>query len=689
MAVFERNSGHTSTCKIVGDESLTEFEKLRMLSELVNKVDEKHQKRNDLLNDLEAKITSSNNVQLYYNYLEEHYIFLRNRVHQIIEHLDINEVDCEQEILTVISNYRKGNDKVFCENLILLLDEKHSKYFTLKPGTYRIKLCKSIFYLKVAEALKSGELHLKHSYKYRSIEQYLITKKQWDTEKQSLIKKAGLLHFSDVMAVLEKLEKKLDRQFERSNENISQEKNPYVKIINNQKVIVHTPGVDKPEMEPVADLFQSHGFTSIGHILADIEQVCNFSKELQHRNIKYTKNQPALEFFLAGIIGLGCNIGVHKMGYISKGINSNTLSNTVKWYFSEDNLRKANDKIVNFTRKLPIHDLFRHHKDEERQTSSDGQRYTMSVESLNASRSFKYKGKDKGVTVYGFVDESISTFYSTVITTAEREATYVLDGLIHNQQFGEDEKEWLHHTDTHGQSEVMFAAANLLGISLAPRIKNLKSKHLYAFQKPKVYKEKGYKLIPIQSINTEVIIQQWDNILRLIATIRLKETTASSIFQRLSSYAKQHPLYLAIKEMGKVFKSLYILKYYDELELRQITEKQLNKIERSHQFAHAIFFDNNREITQALKQDQDIAVCCRVIIQNTIVFWNCIRLSEILLKEKNEEEKRKIVQMIQNGTACTWRHINLQGIYEFDHINMSNFKTNIIQDILDMNIVTE
>jgi hypothetical protein len=54
------------------------------------------------------------------------------------------------------------------------------------------------------------------------------------------------------------------------------------------------------------------------------------------------------------------------------------------------------------------------------------------------------------------------------------------------------------------------------------------------------------------------VIQQWDEILRLIATIKLKEVTASDLFRRLNSYSKQHALYQALKAFGRVSKSLFI-----------------------------------------------------------------------------------------------------------------------------------
>ena len=64
----------------------------------------------------------------------------------------------------------------------------------------------------------------------------------------------------------------------------------------------------------------------------------------------------------------------------------------------------------------------------ETHTASDGTRFRIRVDSLNASYSYKYFGKDKGVSVYSFIDESHRLFYSTVINASEREAAYVIDG---------------------------------------------------------------------------------------------------------------------------------------------------------------------------------------------------------------------------------------------------------------------
>ena len=80
----------------------------------------------------------------------------------------------------------------------------------------------------------------------------------------------------------------------------------------------------------------------------------------------------------------------------------------------------------------------------------------------------------------------------------------------------------------------------------------------------------------------------WDEILRLVVTIKLKKTTASDIFRRLNSYSKQNSLYTALKAFGRIVKSLFVLRYIDDVELRMAIEALLNKIELANRFTRAV-----------------------------------------------------------------------------------------------------
>ncbi len=119
--------------------------------------------------------------------------------------------------------------------------------------------------------------------------------------------------------------------------------------------------------------------------------------------------------------------------------------------------------------------------------------------------------------------------------------------------------------------------------------------------------------------------------MRFVATLKPKRTTASQLFKRLNSYSKQNPLYKALKAFWKIIKTLFMLTYIDCLDLRQAIEKQLNKGESSNKFSKAVSFGNNHEFLQGEKSEQEIADSCRRLIKNSIVCWNYLYLSHVLM----------------------------------------------------------
>ncbi len=249
------------------------------------------------------------------------------------------------------------------------------------------------------------------------------------------------------------------------------------------------------------------------------------------------------------------------------------------------------------------------------------------------------------------------------MSSSEREAAYVIDGL-NNMNVPKID---IHSTDTHGYTELIFSEMHFLGISFAPRIKNIGNQKIYTFTTKKSYQKLGYKILPSRPIRQKLIEEYWEDILRFMVTIRLNMISASQLFKRLSSYAKDNPLYKAIKEFGRIVKSLFVLTYFDDVKLRQRIEKQLNCIELSNKFSKAIFYANNGEFKQADPDEQNIVVSCKVLIQNSIVLWNYLYLSQLLINCADKNERAEMISLIKEGSVLTWSHINLHGEFDFRH----------------------
>ena len=138
----------------------------------------------------------------------------------------------------------------------------------------------------------------------------------------------------------------------------------------------------------------------------------------------------------------------------------------------------------------------------------------------------------------------------------------------------------------------------------------------------------------------------------------------------MNSYSKQHPLYKALKEFGKIPKTLFILKYVDDPEFRQSIEKQLNKVEGSHKLSRAISLGNDHGFLQGEKEDQEIAEGCRRIIKNSLICWNYLYLSLKINEENDEERKSELIDSTRKGSIMRWGHFNLHGEYDFSDEKM-------------------
>ena len=603
----------------------------------------------------------------YYNVVERESLKLQNRVSDIVKELNFDETTSDKKLMAAIKYYKK-KDGILKNNAPLSHLKKEEKKMVFEDsGRLRISLYKALLFQKIIHTIKSGALTLIESYKYRAFDDYLIPKELWEDKKGDFLEKTGLNDFVSFETVKEKISKELNNQFEITNKNIINGKNKYAKIARNNKWTVSTPPKEKNIPNDLPILFPVNKFISVYEILSTIDKYTNFTNSFIHWKIKNDRKKPGDKILYAGIIGYGCNVGIRKIAKISKNINSNELENTLNWYYSIDNLDNANNNILELIGRIKIMELFKNDADIIH-TSSDGQKYIIAVDSLNSNFSFKYFGKGKGVSVYSFIDGSHRLFYSTVISSSEREASYVIDGLLCNDVVESD----MHSTDTHGYSEIIFGLTHFIGVTFAPRIKNFKDQNLYGFENKSHYVAKGYKIIPVRKINTKIIEKYWDDILRFMATIKARKTKASQLLKRLSSYSRYHPLYRAIKEFGKIIKSIFLLKYFDEVELRQAIEKQLNKLESSNKLAKAVFYGNNQEFQYATKEEQCIAEGCKRLIENAIICWNYLYLARSIYLTESENEKNKIIQAIKLKSVIVWRHINLHGEYDFSDEKLLN-----------------
>ena len=87
-------------------------------------------------------------------------------------------------------------------------------------------------------------------------------------------------------------------------------------------------------------------------------------------------------------------------------------------------------------------------------------------------------------------------------------------------------------------------------------------------------------------------------------------------------------------------------------------------------------FDNNGEFQKSMSEELEIITACQVILQNAIVLWNYLYLSQLLV-DADEEEKQLLLDGIRSGSVLTWRHINFLGAFDFTGLSANDSRVDL------------
>lgn len=536
-----------------------------------------------------------------------------------------------------------------------------------------------LIYRLLRHRLEAGDVFCRESIRFRSFEDDLIDDEKWQ-QKDKLLADAGLTTFHQpIHEHLAELRQQLERRLTEVNQRIASGENEHVHkkrgrygrwTLSNTR---DTESINHTFFDALRPI-------DIGSVLHYANQHCSFMEAFDHILGRYAKQPREDHVLVACLIAWGTNMGLGRMGEISD-IRYPSLSATSDNFIRLETLKEANDRISNAITELPI---FHHYDiDDTIHSSSDGQKFETQINTMNSRHSPKYFGLKKGIVSYTMVANHIPV-NARIIGANEHESHYVFDILYNNTT---DIQPKMHSTDTHGTNEVNFSILHFFGYQFAPRYKDIYgtvSRSLYGFQHPSQYGDILIK--PVRKINTDLIIEEWKNIQRIVLSLALKTTTQSIIVGKLSAYARKNKTKRALWEYDNIIKSLYFLDYIDSPPLRRNVQRTLNRGESYHKLRRAVSHANFGKLRFKTEQEQQIWNECSRLIANCIIYYNASILSNILTYRENQGQDSDVLKQI---SPVAWQHINLYGHYEFNKLHESVNMESIIQELNQFTIFPE
>jgi TnpA family transposase len=497
--------------------------------------------------------------------------------------------------------------------------------------------------------LRAGDVWVVGSRRYRSFEEHLISR-----EVQQEMLQTGILpvavdpDFERFIAARRAL---LDARLAAVD---TRAKGGLLPDVSLEKGVLKVAPIEKstpPEAEAVAArLYAMLPRIRVTDLLSEVARWTLFTGCFTHLRSGEAVADPRI--LMAGLLADGLNLGLTRMAEACTIASLGQLAWVADWHIRDETYALALRRLVDHQQREPLAAIF----GGGFASSSDGQFFRAGGFGRDAGRLNAHYGDDPGSKFYTHVSDRFAPFYTKVIAATASEALHILDGLLYHQS---DVTVRRHHTDGGGDSEHVFALLTLLGFQFAPRIPDLKHRRLYTFARPSAYPT----LEPLIAgrLNVALIRAHWPEILRVAASIRTGSVTASLIMRQLAAYPRQNGVATALRELGRLERTLFTLDWIEDPALRRDTGRELNKGESRNSLARAVFIHRLGEIRDRTYENQQHRASGLNLLVTAITLWNTRYLNRAIAALRETEAVPD--HLLTHLSPLGWEHINLTGDY--------------------------
>ena len=436
----------------------------------------------------------------------------------------------------------------------------------------------------------------------------------------------------------------------------------------NKQVVIHpngTPGIKKPQRKPrsptlgplIQALQERIPERNLLDIMRNVEHWTAWSRHLgplSGANSKLDRERYVLTAFT-----YGCNIGPTQMARHLRGrATAHQLYTANHRHVTVERLDKTIRDVINRYAKCGLPRLW----GKEKVAAADGTQFGLYAETLQSEYHIRYG--DYGGIAYHHLSDMYIALFSHFIVCGVWEAVYILDILKKNTSVIQPDTI---HADTQGQNLPVFGMAYLLGIKLMPRIRNWQG---LIFYRP----GKGTKYQHIDSLFTDVIDwplieTHWPDLLQVVLSIKAGKVLPSTLLRKLTNYSRKNRLYQAFRELGRVVRTEFLVRWLGDEQMRMQITATTNKLEAYNGFSKWLCFGGDGTLPDKQSQDQEKRIKHTDLVANAVILQNTVDLTEAVrsLVAEGYAVKREDLA----GLSPYWtRHIKRFGDYilEWDEV---------------------
>ena len=595
-----------------------------------------------------------------FNLVIDRFSYLRQFAPTLIAALDLEMSDKKKsDLLEAVELLRSLND----ENKRKLPDDAPISFIPKKlqkivcpSGKVNKQAWECALLTKIRDEIKAGNLTAKGSKRFGKFDNFFMPYRQWTSKRKSFFQRNGMPENPN--GVPEYLTSRIDKAFDHFLK--THDNNKYARVEDDRWTLSVDPAEELTEQEKQALARLKSWLTEhmrpikLPQLLIEVDNDLQFSKEFMLPHQQFSCKVEDVCTILVTIMAHGCFIGPYTMARLTNGISYDQIRRVTDWQLTVEAQRAALALIVNAITNLDVSKNW----GEGKTSTSDGQRYKYHRRSLHKTYSTKFS--NFALEFYTFVADNYAPYFSIPHECTDRDAPYVLDGILYNESDLVIEE---HYADTHGYTEVNFAAFAMIGKTFSPRIRGVERQHIYRIDDNRDY---GV-LRPLVAgsdhrIHLDWVQEQWDRMGHFYASLESGHATASSALKRLTGFHPQNHFYRANRELGRVFKTENILNYMTDPLLRQNRRRGLLKGEQIHQLARDVAYGKRGKITARDLQEQRNTCSCLTLILASIIYWQAKEITKVI-ETYGDELDEEALAMLPHVSPIGWDNVILYGEY--------------------------
>lgn len=472
-------------------------------------------------------------------------------------------------------------------------------------------------FTQVANELKSGDLYIPGSDEYGDYRRQLVSWEEYQRDVATYAEQAGLP--ADPKALIAALKSELAATASAVDKAFPDNEN--VKIVDGEPVLKRLRAKGNEGAERLAALIKER-LKPIGIVegLGETEHWLNWTRFFGPVSGFESKLENARERYLSTTFCYGCALGPSQTARSMKGLDRRQVAFINQRHITEEKIDDVITYIIDAFAAAGLHK----HWGTGKSASADGTKWDLHPQSLVTDFHIHYGGYG-GIGFY-LVSDTYIALFSRFSACGAYEGHSILDFVAENRSAIQPDTV---HSDTHGQSALIFALAYLLGIKLMPRIRNWKDLHLYRPDASARYSHID-ELFTATPIDWELIEAHLADLLRVVLSIKAGRLLPSAILRRLATYSRKNRLYFAFRELGRVIRTIFLLRYLDSIELRRTINAATNKSEHFNLYSQWISFGASGLATALPRDEQRKMIKYTHLISNLMIFHTTVGMTKAL-----------------------------------------------------------